>query len=72
MPAQAIPSIVATSTYLTHQAFQVCDPQWRCRITEGVAGICWTGWAPDSRHILTLTDFSLALTIWPLSKPGTS
>jgi hypothetical protein len=47
----------------------VNDPQWSCRINEGVAGITHATWASDSRHILTTTDFGLCLTIWPLQSP---
>lgn len=45
---------------------QVNDPQWSCRINEGVAGITSVQWSPDARHIITTADFHLSLTIWPL------
>ncbi|KNA09944.1 hypothetical protein SOVF_148840, partial [Spinacia oleracea] len=33
---------------------------------EGPAGIAYARWSPDSRHILTTSDFQLRLTVWSL------
>lgn len=48
------------------QVFSVLDPSWKCRIDEGVAGIVQCGWAPDSRHIITISDFGIQLCVWSL------
>ena len=46
----------------------VADPDWKCRVTEGVAGLVHAKWAPDSRHLVTFADFNLHLTVWPLDE----
>jgi len=43
------------------------DPNWDCKIDEGMAGLAFTRWGPSARHILTVSDFKLRLTIWSLS-----
>jgi hypothetical protein len=49
------------------QAFSLLDHSWHCRINEGdMAGMIFATWSPDSRHIVTVSDFSLHLTIWSL------
>eukprot|EP00941_MAST-03F_sp_MAST-3F-sp1_P005425 g5425.t1 len=48
------------------QLFNVEDPEWQCRITEGVAGLNYARWAPDGRHVLTMSSFNLHLTVWSL------
>jgi len=42
------------------------DSKWRCRITEGVAGISGAYWAPTCRHVLTVQEFQLKLSVWSL------
>ena len=42
------------------------QPEWTCKIDEGSAGIAYSRWSPDSRHILTTSDFQLRLTVWSL------
>jgi hypothetical protein len=37
----------------------VDDPDWVCKIDEGLAGLCHAWWSPDSRHIITATDFQV-------------
>ena len=39
---------------------------WTCRITEGAAGMVNARWAPDGRHVLTIAEFSLHMTVWSL------
>jgi hypothetical protein len=39
---------------------------WRCRIDEGVAGLVNAMWCPNSRSILTESDFGIQLAIWSL------
>lgn len=48
------------------QAWSLTQPEWTCKIDEGPAGIAYARWSPDSRHILTLSDFQVRLTVWSL------
>ena len=48
------------------QVFCVADPSWICKIDEALAGLTHATWAPDSRHILTRSEFNLRLSIWSL------
>ena len=53
--------------YITNmQVWSIEQPQWTCKIDEGSAGLVSCCWAPDSRHILTTTDFQLRMTLWSL------
>jgi WD40 repeat protein len=44
----------------------VYDPEWSCKIDEGMAGLLSAIWTPDSRFILTVSEFKLRMTIWDL------
>ncbi|EEC12913.1 WD-repeat protein, putative [Ixodes scapularis] len=48
------------------QVWSLEDPQWKCKISEGPFGITGAYWSPDSRHILTVADFQIRITIWSL------
>ncbi|KAK2994685.1 hypothetical protein RJ640_026164 [Escallonia rubra] len=48
------------------QAWSLRQPEWTCKIDEGPAGIAYARWSPDSRHILTTSEFQLRLTVWSL------
>ncbi|XP_078442429.1 transducin/WD40 repeat-like superfamily protein [Wolffia australiana] len=48
------------------QVWSLSRPEWTCKIDEGPAGISSARWSPDSRHILTTSDFQLRLTVWSL------
>lgn len=48
------------------QAWSLSQPEWTCKIDEGPAGIAHARWSPDSRHIITTSDFQLRLTVWSL------
>lgn len=37
------------------------NPDWRCKIDEGMAGLVTVKWSPDSRHILTTAEFNVSL-----------
>jgi WD40 repeat protein len=50
----------------TVQVVSVSDFEWKCRISEGVAGIISVCWAPDSRTIITESDFGICLSAWSL------
>ena len=44
----------------------LADNDWNCRIDEGVAGLAGVKWVPDSRQVITISDFQLRLTVWSL------
>ncbi|KAJ6804461.1 WD repeat-containing protein WRAP73 [Iris pallida] len=48
------------------QAWSLNQPEWTCKIDVGPAGIAYARWSPDSRHILTTSEFQLRLTVWSL------
>lgn len=48
------------------QAWSLSQPEWTCKIDEGPAGIAYARWSPDSRHILTTSEFQFRLTVWSL------
>lgn len=48
------------------------NPDWICKIDEGVAGMSFCRWSPDSRRILSICDFNLRLTIWSLIDKSTN
>jgi WD40 repeat protein len=52
------------------QIWNIDDPSWQCRVTEGVAGLAHARWAPDGRHVLTEAAFNLHLTVWSLGSDG--
>lgn len=56
----------------TVQVFSIQDKTWACKITEGIGGLVYATWAPDSRHILTVADFQMFITIWSLVEKATS
>ena len=43
------------------QVFSLKDPSWTCKIDEALAGLIAAQWSPDSRHILTRSEFNLRL-----------
>jgi WD40 repeat protein len=50
------------------EMFSLSDSEWRCKITEGVgAGLISADWTPDSRHVISQSDFGIQLRIWSLS-----
>lgn len=48
----------------TVQVFSVADGDWKCRINEGAASIVKAAWAPDSRNVVTMSDFGIQLSVW--------
>jgi hypothetical protein len=48
------------------QVFCLSDPQWKCRINEGLAGMKHARWCPDSRHVISESDFGIQLAVWSL------
>lgn len=45
--------------------------EFRCKISEGVAGLLGASWGPDSRQVVTFADFNVHLTFWSLSDQST-
>ncbi|RNA02747.1 WD repeat-containing WRAP73-like [Brachionus plicatilis] len=54
------------------QVFSLENPEWKCKIDEGSAGLAQANWSPDSRHILTTSDFHLRITVWSLMNKSVS
>jgi hypothetical protein len=48
------------------QVFSIADPDWKCRLSEGAVGLVDAFWGPDSRSILTESDFGVQMTVWSL------
>lgn len=44
------------------EVWSIEDPEWRCKIDEGSAGLLKICWSPDSRHILTTAEFHVSKT----------
>ena len=42
------------------------QPEWNCKIDEGSSRLIGCYWSADSRHVLTMSDFHLRLTLWSL------
>lgn len=43
------------------QVFSVNYPQWKCKLTEGSAGLQSVAWSPDSKCIFTIADFNVSI-----------
>ena len=44
------------------------DPEWNCKIDEGIAGLVHARWGgPNNQHIITISDFKVRLTVWNLT-----
>jgi len=43
------------------------DPDWHCKIDEGIAGLAYARWGPSNNHILTTSDFKVRMTVWGLA-----
>ncbi|KAJ1336681.1 hypothetical protein BSLG_007000 [Batrachochytrium salamandrivorans] len=48
------------------QVFSLTDDAWTAQIDEGLGGCVAVRWAPDGRHLLSFSDFSLRITVWSL------
>jgi len=42
------------------------EPDWNCKIDEGLAGMVNCLWAPTSRHVITISEFNVRLTVWSM------
>jgi WD40 repeat protein len=45
--------------------------EFRCKISEGVAGLVTAVWGADSRQVATFADFNVHLTLWSLTDQST-
>ena len=48
-------------------ARNVFEPDWNCKIDEGLAGMLHCRWAPTGRLVLTVSECKLRLTVWSLT-----
>lgn len=46
-----------------YQVWSLDQPDWRCKIDEGLAGLEAVRWSPDSRHILSTAEFQVGVFI---------
>jgi WD40 repeat protein len=46
--------------------FSLSRPDWHCRIRDGLGGMTRAFWAPDSRHIISVSNFGLYMSAWSL------
>jgi len=46
----------------------IYDPEWHCKIDEGLSGLEHARFSPDSNHVLTVSEFNVRLTIWDISQ----
>lgn len=59
--------LCAMSARNTIQVFSLTDYDWSCRINESIAGLIRASWTPDSRHILTESQFGIQISVWSLT-----
>ena len=50
------------------QVWDVDEPEWVCKIREGPAGLCYSQWSPEGRHILNTNEFNVRITVWALAQ----
>lgn len=46
------------------QVYSVYYPQWKCKLTEGSAGLQSVAWSPDSKCIITVADFNVSVAVF--------
>lgn len=46
--------------------WSISDIKWEAKIEEGLAGLTNAFWSPDNKHIITISEFEIRLTIWSL------
>lgn len=54
------------------QVWSLEQPDWRCKIDEGSAGLTAVRWSPDARHILSTAEFQIRITVWSLVNKSVS
>jgi WD40 repeat protein len=50
----------------TVQVWDVENPKWVCKISEGPAGLAYSRWGADGRSILNTNEFNVRITVWSL------
>lgn len=48
------------------EARSISEEDWLCKIEDNLCGLIHAKWAPDSRHIITFSDFQLKASIYSL------
>lgn len=48
------------------QVYSIRYPEWKYKLIEGSAGLESVSWSPDSKYILTLSDFNIQISVWSL------
>ena len=46
----------------------IYDPEWHCKIDEGMSGLEYARFSPDSKHVLTVSEFKVRMTIWDIGQ----
>lgn len=46
----------------------IYEPDWHCKIDEGLSGISSAVFSPDSLYLLTFSEFNVRVTIWNLTQ----
>jgi hypothetical protein len=44
----------------------IYDPEWHCKVDEGLSGLSHAYFAPTSLYLITLSEFNVRVTIWSL------
>lgn len=47
------------------------NPEWQCCIEEGLGGISYARWSPDSRKVITISEYNIRMSIWSLIDKST-
>ena len=58
--------LAASFKTATTFVFRVLQSDWKAKISEGPSGLIDVNFSPDSRQILSLSQFNLKMTIWSL------
>ena len=45
----------------------IYEPDWNCKIDEGLSGLSQAVFSPDSLYLLTFAEFNVRVTIWNLT-----
>eukprot|EP01119_Soliformovum_irregulare_P016844 TRINITY_DN4932_c0_g1_i3.p1 TRINITY_DN4932_c0_g1~~TRINITY_DN4932_c0_g1_i3.p1 ORF type:complete len:397 (+),score=64.11 TRINITY_DN4932_c0_g1_i3:154-1344(+) len=51
----------------TVQIWAIDQPDWTCKIEEGLVGLVAARWSPNSDYVLTVSEFQVRLTIWSIT-----
>lgn len=59
-------AVTSTPAAVTH-VFSALSADWNAKISHGSLGLVRVLFSPDSRNLVALSEFNLALTIWSLT-----